>query len=82
VYYIYKKTYIKYCKITIVREIINLLKELNISNIQNNNKIVCLNIKRKAKYLKDKATTLDLIFRSLSKDDQALFDNYNYIYNF
>jgi hypothetical protein len=58
------------------------LKELDISNVQNNNKTVRLNIKRKAKYLKDKATTLDLIFRSLSEDDQALFNKYSYIYNF
>jgi hypothetical protein len=82
VYYICKKTYIKYCKVAIIREITNLLKELNISNIQNNNKMVCLNIKRKAKYFKDEATTLDLMFRSLSKDNQALFNKYSYIYNF
>jgi hypothetical protein len=69
VYYVYKKTYIKYYKVATIREIINLLKELNISNIQNNNKIVCLNIERKAKYLKDKATALDLMFRSLSKNN-------------
>jgi hypothetical protein len=31
--------------------------------------MVCLNIKRKAKYLKNKATTLNLIFRSLSEDN-------------
>ncbi len=68
-YYVYKKTYIKYYKVATIREIINLLKELNISNIQNNNKIVCLNIERKAKYLKDKATALDLMFRSLSKNN-------------
>ncbi len=81
-YYVYKKTYIKYYKVTTIREIINLLKELDISNVQNNNKTVCLNIKRKAKYFKDEATTLDLIFRSLSKDNQALFNKYSYIYNF
>ncbi len=44
--------------------------------------MVCLNIKRKAKYFKDEATTLDLMFRSLSKDNQALFNKYSYIYNF
>jgi hypothetical protein len=82
VYYVYKKTYIKYCKVAIVREITNLLEELNISNVQNNNKTVCLNIERKAKYFKDEATTLDLMFRSLSENDQALFNKYSYIYNF
>ncbi len=65
-----------------VREIIDLLEELDISNIQNNNKTVCLNIKRKAKYLKDKATALDLMFRSLSEDNQALFNKYSCTYNF
>ncbi len=50
--------------------------------MQNNNKTVCLNIERKAKYLKDKATALDLMFRSLSKDNQALFNEYSYTYNF
>jgi hypothetical protein len=60
----------------------DLLKELDISNIQNNNKMVRLNIKRKAKYLKNKATALDLMFRSLSKNDQALFDKYSYTYDF
>jgi hypothetical protein len=60
----------------------DLLEELDISNAQNNNKTVCLNIKRKAKYLKDKATALNLMFRSLSEDNQALFDKYSCTYNF
>jgi hypothetical protein len=58
------------------------LRNFDISNVQNNNKTVRLNIERKAKYLKNKATALDLIFRSLSKNDQALFDKYSCTYNF
>jgi hypothetical protein len=82
IYYVCEKTYIEYCKVATVGEITDLLEELDISDAQNNNKTIRLNIERKAKYLKDEATALDLMFRSLSEDDQALFDEYSRTYDF
>ena len=36
-----------------------------------------LNIDKKEKYLRDEGTAIDLMFRSLSLDDQALYDEYD-----
>ena len=81
-YYVCEQTYLDYYKVATIRELVDLLEELNISNARDKSSIIRLNIEKKAKYLKDEATALNLMFRLLSEDDQALFDEYNRIYDF
>jgi hypothetical protein len=79
---VYEQNYINYYKVATVRELVDSLEELDISNARDKSSIIRLNIEKKAKYLKDKATTLDLMFSLLNEDDQALFDEYNRTYDF
>ena len=78
----YEQTYLDYYKVATVRELVDSLEELDISNARDKSNIIRLNIEKKAKYFKDEATALNLMFRLLSEDDQALFDEYNRIYDF
>ncbi|KAI0991866.1 hypothetical protein K3495_g16321, partial [Podosphaera aphanis] len=48
--------------------------------ISPNDKVV-LNIEKRAQYLRDEATAIDLLFRSLTQDDQALYDEYDSAYS-
>ncbi|KAI1509883.1 Retrotran-gag-2 domain containing protein [Pyrenophora tritici-repentis] len=43
---------------------------------------VCINVDMRNKYLEDEATAIDLLFRSLSDDDQALIDEYDTAFQF
>lgn len=82
VYYVCEQTYVDYCKVATVGELTDSFEELDISDARDKSNTVRLNIEKKAKYLKDEATALDLMFRSLNEDDQALFDEYNRTYDF
>ncbi|KAI1507677.1 hypothetical protein Ptr86124_013394 [Pyrenophora tritici-repentis] len=43
---------------------------------------VCINVDKRDKYLEDEATAIDLLFRSLGDDDQALIDEYDTAFQF
>jgi hypothetical protein len=51
------------------------VKELDITD--NKTVKVRINVDKRDKYLEDKATAIDLLFRSFSDDDQALVNKYN-----
>lgn len=70
-----EQTCVQYCKVATVGDLTDALEELDITDSKES-KTVCLNIEKKAKYRKDEATAIDLVFKSLSDDDQALYDGY------
>ncbi len=77
-----EQTFLDNYKVATVGELADSLEELDISDARGKSNKIRLNIEKKAKYLKDEATALNLMFRLLSKDNQALFDEYNRIYDF
>lgn len=83
VFYVVGKSMQDHCKVATVGEITNAFEELDITETD---KItvtkVRINIDRKAQYLKDEAIALELMFRALSFDDQALIDEYDTAFTF
>lgn len=67
-------------QVATVGDLTDALEELDIPDSKEN-KTVRLNIEKKAKYLKNEATATDFIFKSLSDDDQALYNEYERAYN-
>ncbi|KAF7572242.1 hypothetical protein PtrM4_097420 [Pyrenophora tritici-repentis] len=57
------------------------MEELEIAETDKHTKIR-VNIEKRDKYLEDEATAIDLLFRSLSEDDQALIDEYDTAFQF
>ena len=78
VFYVCEKPLLEHCKVATVGEITAALEELDITDAANAR--VRINIEKKAKYLKDEASALDIMFRSLSEDDQSLIDEYETAY--
>jgi hypothetical protein len=57
------------------------MEELDITKDGKDTKIR-VNIDKKEKYLEDEATAIDILFRSLSDEDQALIDEYETAFQF
>jgi hypothetical protein len=62
-----KKNLEEHCQIATTRDLLDAVKALDITD--NKTVKVCINVKKRDKYLEDKATAIDLLFRSLSNDD-------------
>ena len=70
-----EKTLQEHTKVATVEDVANALEEFNITD---SSRIItlCLNINKKAAYLKDEATAIRLMFKALSINDQALYNKY------
>jgi exonuclease III len=75
-----KKSLKEHCQIATAGDLSGAAKELDITD--NKTVKVCINVDKRDKYLEDKATAIDLLFRSLSDDNQALIDKYNTAFHF
>jgi hypothetical protein len=64
---VYEKNLEEYCQIATARDLLDAVKELDITD--NKTVKVRINVNKKDKYLKDKATAINLLFRSLSNDN-------------
>jgi hypothetical protein len=65
----------EHCRIATAEDLSDAVKELDITD--NKTVKVRINVDKRDKYLEDEATAIDLLFRSLSDDDQALVDEYD-----
>jgi hypothetical protein len=64
---VYKKNLEKHYYITTTRDLLDTVKALDI--IDNKTVKVCINVKKRDKYLEDKVTVINLLFRSLSNNN-------------
>jgi hypothetical protein len=62
-----KKNLEEHCQIATVRDLSDTVKVLDITD--NKTVKVCINVNKRDKYLEDKATAINLLFRSLSDND-------------
>ncbi|KAF7569560.1 UBN2 multi-domain protein [Pyrenophora tritici-repentis] len=76
VFYVCEKNLVQHCQIAIAGELTEAMEELEIAEADKHTKIR-VNIEKRDKYLEDEATAIDLLFRSLTEDDQALIDEYD-----
>ena len=75
VFYVCERSMEEHCQIATVKDLLDAVKELDITD--NKTVKVRINVYKRDKYLEDEATAIDLLFRSLSDDDQALVDEYD-----
>ncbi|KAF7567667.1 hypothetical protein PtrM4_142580 [Pyrenophora tritici-repentis] len=80
VFYVCEKSLEKHCQLPTPGDLSDAVKELDITD--NKTIKVCINVDMRNKYLEDEATAIDLLFRSLSDDDQALIDEYDTAFQF
>lgn len=80
VFYVCERSLIDHCQVASIAELPDAVKELDITD--NKTVKVRINVDKKDKYLEDEATAIDLLFRSLSDDDQALIDEYDTAFQF
>lgn len=77
-FYTYKKTLYEYTRIAVANDLIQDFEELHISSGNGSATTkIRLNIDKKATFLKNNASALSYIYRSLSNDDEALVEEYN-----
>ena len=81
VFYVCEKTLVQHCQIAQVGELTEAMEELNITGNITGIKIR-VNIDKKKKYLEDEATAFDILFKSLSDEDEALIDEYETAFQF
>ncbi|KAI1513419.1 RVT-2 multi-domain protein [Pyrenophora tritici-repentis] len=81
VFYVCEKNLVQHCQIAIAGELTEAMEELEIAEADKHTKIR-VNIEKRDKYLEDEATAIDLLFRSLTEDDQALIDEYDTAFQF
>ena len=75
VFYVCEKGVVEHCQIKTPEGLVESFEELEVSGAEKPTK-VRLNIDKRNKYLEDEATAIELLFRSLSDEDQALIDEY------
>jgi hypothetical protein len=80
VFYVCEKNLEEHCQIATAGDLSDAVKALDITD--NKTVKVCINVEKRDKYLEDEATAIDLLFRSLSDDDQALVDEYDTAFQF
>ncbi|KAA8627040.1 Retrotran-gag-2 domain-containing protein [Pyrenophora tritici-repentis] len=81
VFYVCEKNLVQHCQIATASRLTEAMEELEIAETDKHTKIR-VNIEKRDKYLEDEATAIDLLFRSLSEDDQALIDEYDTAFQF
>lgn len=81
VFYVCEKSLEKHCQIAQVGELTDAMEELSVGEVDKGVKIR-VNVEKKEKYLEDEATAIDILFRSLSDEDQALIDEYETAFQF
>jgi hypothetical protein len=64
---VYEKNLEEHCQIATARDLLDAIKELDITD--NKTVKVRINVNKRDKYLEDKATAINLLFRSLSDDN-------------
>jgi hypothetical protein len=67
VFYVCKKNLEEHCQIATARDLSDAVKALDITD--NKTVKVCINVKKRDKYLEDETTAINLLFRSLSNDN-------------
>ena len=75
VFYVCEKGVVEHCQITTPGGLVESFEELEVSSAERPTE-VHLNIDKRNKYLEDEATAIELLFRPLSDEDQALIDEY------
>jgi hypothetical protein len=80
VFYVCEKSLEEHCQIATVGDLSDAAEELDITDRKTVK--VCINVDKRVKYLEDEATAIDIRFRSLSGDDQALIDEYDTAFQF
>jgi hypothetical protein len=80
VFYVCERSLEEHCRIATAEDLSDAVKELGITD--NKTVKVRINVDKRDKYLEDEATAIDLLFRSLSDDDQALIDEYDTAFQF
>jgi hypothetical protein len=70
-----EKSLEEHCQIATIGDLSDAVEELDITDRKTVK--VCINVDKRDKYLEDEATAIDILFRSLSGDDQALINEYN-----
>lgn len=84
VFYVVEQTVSEACRIASVDSLTKGVKKLDLKKDQNSSTSITeglLNLEKKEKYLRDEATAIDYLFRSLSLDDQALYDEHDTAYD-
>jgi hypothetical protein len=76
VFYVCERDLVQHCQTVTVGGLTEAMEELDITEAGKHTKIR-VNIEKRDKYLEDEATAIDLLFRSLSEEDQALVDEYD-----
>ncbi|RAL61043.1 hypothetical protein DID88_010139 [Monilinia fructigena] len=77
-FYTCEKTLYEYARIAVVDDLIQDFEELQVSSGSSSSTTkIRLNIDKKATFLKDDASALSYICRSLSDDDEALVEEYD-----
>jgi hypothetical protein len=79
VFYVCEKSLAECCRIATANELPDAMREMDITD---KTAKAYINIDKRDKYLEDEATAIDLLFRSLSDDDQALVDEYDTAFQF
>jgi hypothetical protein len=80
VFYVCERSLEEHCRIATAEDLSDAVKGLDITD--NKTVKVRINVDKRDKYLEDEATAIDLLFRSLSDDDQALVDEYDTAFQF
>jgi len=80
VFYVCEKSLEEHCQIVTAEDLSDAVKELDITDKKTVK--VRINVDKRDKYLEDEATAIELLFRSLSGDDQALIDEYDTAFQF
>jgi Reverse transcriptase (RNA-dependent DNA polymerase)/gag-polypeptide of LTR copia-type len=75
VYYVIEKKLHEHAEVATVGDLTDALEEFEIADSGTATSLR-INIDKKAAYLKDEATAIRLMFKALSIDDQALYDEY------
>ncbi|KHJ32862.1 hypothetical protein EV44_g4333 [Erysiphe necator] len=84
VFYVVEQTVSEACQIASVDSLTKGVEKLDLKQEQNSSTSRTeglVNLEKKEKYLRDEATAIDFLFKSLSLDDQALNDEYDTAYD-
>ncbi|KHJ35699.1 hypothetical protein EV44_g4165 [Erysiphe necator] len=84
VFYVVEQTVSEAYRIASVDSLTKGVENLDLKQEQNsstNRTEGLVNLEKKEKYLRDEATAIDYLFKSLSLDDQALYDEHDTAYD-
>ncbi|KHJ32231.1 hypothetical protein EV44_g3101 [Erysiphe necator] len=84
VFYVVEQTVSEACRIASVDSLTKGVENLDLKQEQNSSTSRTegiMNLEKREKYLRDEATAIDYLFKSLSLDDQALYDEHDTAYD-